>query len=232
MVRPPWPGAQVGGEAADAILVDNISRVMARIDTIRSQVGMPADRGRFQAVLDSQMTIGSTDVVAMGSVRPVTSVPVAVPHGGVMSASELQAYLSQNGVEDRNGRLDQSELSPISGGWGERNYALLPPAASAYEQMRAAAAAEGVELQVIDAYRSWEVQARAYEDYLAGRKKEHVVAPGTSQHGNGLAVDFTDGAIIGRDDHEWKWLQDNARRFGWYPISNETWHWEFRGVGA
>ena len=27
-------------------------------------------------------------------------------------------------------------------------------------------------------------------------------------------------------------LVDNARRFGWYPISNETWHWEFRGTGA
>jgi hypothetical protein len=216
---------------ADGFDVDNISAVMARIDSIRAQVGMPANRGAFQAALDTQMTIGSTQIVAAGTVRQASSVR-AVPGTGIMTAAQLGTYLQQHDVEARNGRLDRSELQTISGGWGERDYALLPPAATAYEQMRSAAAADGIDLQVIDAYRSWEVQAAAYEAYLAGRKKEHVVAPGTSEHGKGMAIDVTDGAIIGTDDPEWRWLQDNARRFGWYPISNETWHWEFRGTGA
>lgn len=217
--------------------MENISRVMARIDSIRAQVGMPVSTGGFAAVLDTQMTIGSTDMVAQGSVRPIASIPAGPatflpPPNGVITAAELDAYVSSHALEDRNGRLDTSELTPISGGWGDRNYALIPPAATAYEQMRTAAAADGIDLQVIDAYRSWEVQAGAYEDYLAGRKKEHVLPPGTSEHGKGMAVDFTDGAIIGDDDPAWHWLQQNAHRYGWYPISNETWHWEFRGLGA
>jgi LAS superfamily LD-carboxypeptidase LdcB len=98
--------------------------------------------------------------------------------------------------------------------------------------MRAAAAADGIDLQVVDAYRSWEVQAAAYEDYLAGRKNANVLPPGTSEHGEGLAVDFTNGAILDEGDPEWRWLQQHGREYGWYPISNETWHWEFRGMGA
>ncbi len=217
--------------AVDRFDVDNISAVMARIDSIRAQAGIPAGRGSFQAALQTQMTVGSTQMVAAGTVRQA-SAPPAVPVNGILTAAQLDTYLQERNVEARNGRLDRSELQTISGGWGERDYALLPPAATAYEQMRSAAAADGIDLQVIDAYRSWEVQAAAYEAYLSGRKKEHVVAPGTSEHGKGMAIDVTDGAIIGSDDAEWRWLQDNARRFGWYPISNETWHWEFRGVGA
>lgn len=227
----PTDDTQVPGPLADGFDVDNISAVMARIDTIRSQVGMAASTGSFQAALDTQMTIGSTQMVAAGTVRQSTN-PPAVPVNGIMTAAQLDSYLQQHDIEARNGRLDRSELQTVSGGWGERDYALLPPAATAYEQMRSAAAADGIDLQVIDAYRSWEVQAAAYEAYLSGRKKEHVVAPGTSEHGKGMAIDVTDGAIIGRDDAEWRWLQDNGHRFGWYPISNETWHWEFRGTGA
>ncbi|MDH4118004.1 MAG: D-alanyl-D-alanine carboxypeptidase family protein [Acidimicrobiia bacterium] len=202
--------------------MENISRVMARIDVIKSQIGVPA--GGFQAALDAQMTV--IDPV-METRRPTMGVSTRV--SGTPLSAEVSEYVRTHSLDERNGRLDPSELVGISGGWGDRDYALIPPAADSFERMRRAAALDGIDLRVIDAYRSWEVQAAAYEDYLAGRKKEHVLPPGTSEHGKGMAVDFTNGAIIGRDDPEWHWLSANAREFGWHPISNESWHWEFRG---
>ena len=96
--------------------------------------------------------------------------------------------------------------------------------------MRTAAAADGINLQAIDTYRTWESQDNAYQGLVPGDKPANVLPSGTSQHGLGLAVDVTNGHIIGVDDPEHAWLCDNAARFGFYPISNESWHWEFRGV--
>lgn len=79
--------------------MDNISRVMARIDTIRSQVGMPANPGQFQAALDTHMAPASLQMTAMGSVRPVAT--VALPVNGVMSAVQLDSFVEQHGVYDR-----------------------------------------------------------------------------------------------------------------------------------
>jgi D-alanyl-D-alanine carboxypeptidase len=211
--------------------MEGISRALARIDTIRQQVGMPAP-GSFQATLDTRLAV-TTINPTMQAERPAVvrfdTVPASAGQG-IMSDSELDEYLRSHGIEERNGRLGLDELQSIGGGWDGRSMSLLAPAADAWEAMRAAAAADGIDLQIVDGYRSWEVQAAAYEEYLAGRKPANVAPPGTSEHGNGLAVDVTNGSIIDASDAEWRWLQDNARRFGWNPISNETWHWEFRGV--
>lgn len=147
----------------------------------------------------------------------------------VATAADLAEYLEIRDISDRNGRLDLSELTAVSGSWDGEGY-LLPPAASAWEEMRAAAAADGIDLQAVDLYRTWESQNNAYQAHLRGDKTANVLPPGTSQHGVGLAVDITNGHIVGVGDPEHAWLRDNASRYGWYPISNESWHWEFRGV--
>jgi zinc D-Ala-D-Ala carboxypeptidase len=226
---------------------------MARIETIRSQVAMPS--GSFHDALSAQMAApGTVSPTAAANRTPLGPAPAGPALGigagigegvglgpavgpawgatstGIASAAQLDDYLRSHSIEDRNGRLDPSEVTPVSGGWDGRDMALLAPAAESWEAMRADAARSGIDLRMIDAYRSWEVQAGAYEDYLAGRKKANVLPPGTSEHGNGLAVDVTNGAIIDTSDPEWAWLRDNAQRYGWYPISNESWHWEFRGI--
>jgi D-alanyl-D-alanine carboxypeptidase len=176
------------------------------------------------------MTLGvmlGMPTVTGGDIGPMY--PPVPPVAGIMSAAELDAYLAVHNVEARNGRLADGEVMAVSGGW-TGSARLLPPAGAAWEEMRAAAAIDGVDVKVIDSYRTWESQARAYEAHLRGEKKANVLPPGRSEHGNGLAVDVTNGAIIGRDDAEWAWLHANASRFGRYPISNETWHWELRGT--
>lgn len=240
--------------------MEGIAHVTARIREIQSRVESPSVPGQFQAVLDRSLAEGAAgagNAHGSGSERPGAdialttwqSVPATTigtmlgmpsivepfaarslpPVEGIMARAELDAYLATHGITGRNGRLADGDLVAVSGGWNG-SAKLLPPAAAAWEEMRAAAAADGIDLKVIDSYRTWESQARAYDAHLRGEKAANVLPPGTSEHGNGLAVDVTNGSIIGRDDAEWTWLQDNATRFGWHPISNETWHWEFRGV--
>lgn len=152
-----------------------------------------------------------------------------VADGSVMTSEELSRYMTTNGIEARNGRLRPDELAAVSGSWHGTGK-LLAPAAEAWELMRSAAERDGIELQAIDTYRTWESQERAYKAHLAGEKKANVLPPGTSRHGAGLAIDVTNGHIVDRNDREWQWLDANGRSFGWHPISNEAWHWEFRGV--
>lgn len=222
--------------------MDSIASALSRVEQLQSRLGVDRRQSGFGQLLDAQLqrepspsqTVvggGFTTFGAVfngGSVIPVATAP---PVDGILSAGQLERYLEANRIEVRNGHLTDRDLVAVDGGW-HGSARLLPPAAEAWTRMRAAAAAEGVDLFAIDSYRSWESQDRAHREHLAGRKTANVLAPGTSEHGVGLAVDVTNGAIVGPGDREWEWLQDNARRFGWYPISNESWHWEFRGIGA
>ncbi len=170
--------------------------------------------------------------VTLGMMLGISSGPSIAPRSSaIATAAELTEYLEAHNITARNGRLDDAELASVTGAWFGRGY-LLPPAATAWEEMRAAAAADGLDLQATDFYRSWESQNNAYQKHLRGEKKANVLPPGTSEHGVGLAVDITNGHIIGRNDPEHAWMRANGAAFGFYPISNETWHWEFRGVGA
>lgn len=171
-------------------------------------------------------------VVTLGMMLGLSTSPTTIaPSGSVFSAAELADYLAVHNVTERNGRLQPGELVEISGTWTGSG-SLLPPAAQSWEEMRAAAAADGIDLQAIDTYRSWESQDRAHQAHLRGDKAANVLPPGTSEHGKGLAVDVTNGHIVGVGDPEYTWLRNNAVHYGWYPISNESWHWEFRGTNA
>lgn len=173
--------------------------------------------------------LGSSGVT-LGVMLGITGNPtIAARSATVVRSADLAEYLSVRGIESRNGRLRPDELTAVSGGWND-SATLLPPAATAWEEMRAAAATAGIDLKAIDTYRSWETQERAYQAHLRGEKAANVLPPGKSEHGNGLAVDVTNGHLVGVGDREYTWLRSNATQYGWYPISNESWHWEFRGT--
>jgi D-alanyl-D-alanine carboxypeptidase len=160
----------------------------------------------------------------------ISAMPTVADRSGTVARSdELASFLQVGNIEARNGRLATTELTAVTGAWNGTGY-LLPPAADAWEEMRAAAAADGVDLQAIDTYRSYEVQEGAYQAHLRGEKAANVLPPGESEHGNGLAVDITNGHLVGVGDREYTWLRTHAAQYGWFPISNESWHWEFRGV--
>lgn len=54
--------------------------------------------------------------------------------------------------------------------------------------------------------------------------------PGTSQHEQGLAIDFTqDGRVLNRGSSAFGWLQANASKYGLYNLPSEPWHWSTTG---
>lgn len=93
--------------------------------------------------------------------------------------------------------------------------------AEAYRQMKAAAAAAGVHLQIVSGWRTMEQQRYLYNLYLSGRGNL-AARPGYSNHQSGLALDLnTRGAGV----HNW--LNNNGARFGFRrTVPSEIWHWE------
>ena len=112
-----------------------------------------------------------------------------------------------------------------------------------------AARADGVELRVVSAYRSYRRQAALYERAIGrhGPDQQWVAAPGTSAHQLGTTVDFADAAMAHVVEQsfaatdEARWLEANARRFGFvrsYTEENVPWSgyrpepWHYRHLPA
>lgn len=133
----------------------------------------------------------------------------------------------------------------------KRTYELRREAADAWRRMHAAARADGVELRVISAFRSFEYQRGVYADAVRrmGPDQNSVAKPGHSEHQLGTAID-----IAGDDDQTvlqtafgetaaGKWLAARAPEFGFaisYTAANrattgyipEPWHYRYVGANA
>jgi peptidoglycan hydrolase-like protein with peptidoglycan-binding domain len=54
--------------------------------------------------------------------------------------------------------------------------------------------------------------------------------PGRSMHEQGLAIDFQhNGQSLGATSPAFRWLAQNASRFGFYNLPSEPWHWSVNG---
>lgn len=119
-----------------------------------------------------------------------------------------------------NGYLSDSQLIDVGGGF--RIQAGAP--AAAWQRMVAAAAADGVTIGLVSAYRTYQEQQALVDDLgLWSPTNPGAAAPGTSNHGLGLAVD-----VDRRNPGTMDWLNQNAERYGWVAnVSNEPWHFEY-----
>lgn len=114
------------------------------------------------------------------------------------------------------------------------------------EAMLNKARSDGVNLYVLSAYRSFEVQknVKARHAVIYGTAANRFSADqGYSEHQLGTTVDLTThktGATLSgfEKDPAYEWLRNNAHKFGFtlsYPPDNnfyifEPWHWRFVGV--
>lgn len=125
-------------------------------------------------------------------------------------------------------------------------------AAQALLAMQRAAAADGVDLVVLSAFRSIALQKQLFFDVKSeraqsARQRARVSAPpGFSEHSTGYAVDLGDGRAPGTnlsaafaDTAAFRWLQAHAARHHFvlsFPennsqgVSYEPWHWRFEGT--
>jgi D-alanyl-D-alanine carboxypeptidase len=116
-----------------------------------------------------------------------------------------------------------------------------------------AASADGISLTPISTYRNVSLQRTNFRNLFqrqidSGYSPEAafdyaaswIAPPGTSEHNAGVAVDFNSTSLAFDQTAEFRWLRDNAHRFGFilrYPentehitgIRYEPWHFRFVG---
>lgn len=126
-------------------------------------------------------------------------------------------------------------------------------AADAFHQMVDKAAADGIELKMTTAYRSYDFQKILFDSYVEKEGEEaanqYSAKPGQSEHQTGLSVDVSSPSVdyqLSNDydkTEEGKWLADNAHRFGFiirFPKGKEEitgyqyepWHIRYVGLAA
>ncbi|MGO1060456.1 M15 family metallopeptidase [Planococcus sp. FY231025] len=127
-------------------------------------------------------------------------------------------------------------------------------ARAAFESMKKAAKADGIDLHAFSTYREFARQKVLYEGYVAKDGQQaadrYSARPGFSEHQTGLAFDIGEA---GQEQH-WastsfgataggKWLKANAHKFGFilrYPegaesltgYMHESWHFRYVGTAA
>ncbi|MEK0179107.1 MAG: D-alanyl-D-alanine carboxypeptidase family protein [Oscillatoriales cyanobacterium] len=141
-----------------------------------------------------------------------------------------------------------SDLVAVTGDGGIK---LRKAAATKYQEMANAAAAQGIYFAPISGFRSLEDQQHVFFDVKAERKQdvskraEVSAPPGYSEHHTGYAIDLGDGSVPSanlstsfEDTPGFKWLEANATSFSFemsFPknnrqkVSYEPWHWRFVG---
>ena len=144
--------------------------------------------------------------------------------GGDVAASPPVTYTGENG------KLAPDQLGDVGNG-----KQLRADAAAAFLRMQAAAAADGVNIQVSSGYRSYTHQNNLFQNALRkygsrAAARKWVAPPGSSNHGWGIA--FDEGTIYGGKERtrQYRWLNANAAKYGfWQRMSWEPWHWEYKG---
>lgn len=128
---------------------------------------------------------------------------------------------------------------------------LRPDAAERFIEMERAAAAAGVPLVPLSAFRSRSVQNSLFFDVKADRNQSSIdrarvsAPPGFSEHSTGYAIDIGDESQPQANlsptfskTKAYRWLKDNAARFQYvlsFPeknpqgVSFEPWHWRYEG---
>lgn len=130
----------------------------------------------------------------------------------------------------------------------------------AFNEMQAAAEADGVSMIIFSGYRSYSYQEEVYareSSLYPQRASSQSALPGHSEHQLGSAIDIAWpgvglGIVDGRNDMLYAWLEGNAHRFGfvisypyreadewpyhnrWIPLLTEYVHepWHLRFLGA
>jgi flagellum-specific peptidoglycan hydrolase FlgJ len=163
----------------------------------------------------------------------------ALTDGGYAESNygtNLIKFIKQNGLDEYdvankpkistgdNGKLSAGELVNIGNGMK-----LEPAAAADYLNMEKAANADGIQFNVTDAYRPYEIQDAIFDwdrYNRTGEKKKKgtntaAALPGTSNHGWGKAIDVFPASAQ-------QWIKKNGYKYNWSWYEGksvgEPWH--------
>jgi len=198
--------------------MEGLAAVQARIAAIEATFDALAGRttsvararsgSSFATALDT--ALGATGAWGTGALTPAQRLAPG-RYGRLEPPAELAAY--------GNGRIPLDALEPI----GVGSHRLYGPAARAFRQMAADAAADGVTIGVTDSYRDYAAQVRLAQQKGLYSEGGLAATPGTSNHGWGLSLD------LDLDDRALAWMRENAWRYGFVEdVPREPWHWTYR----
>jgi len=142
-----------------------------------------------------------------------------------------------------NGQLTSTSLEPC----GIRSFVLEREAARSMRALIKKARRDGIPLSATGTYRSYQAQVNLFlrrynnvpretrHEFWRGKnwwlkpKVAGAAVPGTSNHGWGLAVDFSErrlGVERPLSARTLSWLTKNGPAFGWWnTVKSENWHW-------
>jgi GH24 family phage-related lysozyme (muramidase) len=170
--------------------------------------------------------LGPEKRTALSAARAANEAAAAgAPTGGppMLAPPTPGAGMAAGDKSGQNGMLPADRLASV----GVGQHKAQPVAAEAFKAMRAAAAADKVDLGITDSYRSYAAQVD-----VKRRKPNLAATPGKSNHGWGLAFDMSFGSNMNTPGY--KWMVQNAAKFGFKgPLQRpfEAWHWEYVGGG-
>jgi len=151
------------------------------------------------------------------------SVSQSASQTGGTSLAAASSQLNADGIPTSlagygNGLIPESSLAPLTGS-SERMWA---PAAQHLNELMADAKKAGVSISVTDGYRSYDDQVAVAKEKGLYTQGGLAAAPGTSEHGWGLAVD------LGLDATSQAWMKQHAKEYGFVDnVPRESWHWQF-----
>lgn len=184
--------------------------------------------------------VGPTATSILATASQGSSVPASLAQAvspedrtvAAASRSEERTSLTASGCDimklptGSNGNLSKDGLCEL---WGSGKYARADAADALTALNEAYKAKYGVDMALTDGYRTLSSQVS-----LKSTKGGLAATPGKSEHGWGLAVDFSTETY--QSPAKFAWLKKNAPLFGWdNPAwaraggsgAFEPWHWEF-----
>ncbi len=149
----------------------------------------------------------------------------------------------ENGIVYINGVLIANKTYALPEDYNPNG--LHPDAKAAFEQMKEAAAAEGISLKIVSGYRSYSQQSKTYNNYVSRDGQDladrYSARPGHSEHQSGLAMDINACENWFADSPEGIWLAAHCAEYGFiirYPKDKEAetgymyepWHIRYLGT--
>ena len=217
-----------------------------------------------QSISSSQSTSAQTDSSASADTSPQSQ--QTEQNGESSSQSQQMVDVSTTTNTNDWRMILANKNTPLPEGYSpelttlkDSTLQMQTEAAEAFDQMREAANATGLNLMACSTYRSVERQTELFNAEIEKWKKQGmsqqqaeekaatvVMIPGCSEHNTGLAVDV--GSITNQrveedfeKEPEFAWLQQHAAEYGFilrYPkdkqaitgVTYEPWHYRYVGV--
>ena len=208
-----------GGSTVDGLagVTARIAEIQSRISALSAPARSAASGAGFSGALAEAVAATSTAGAGPSSATgpaAASGLPRTARASTAMTADGVPLDLA---IYD-NGKVPAGALSPI----GVGGHRLWAPAATAFQQMAAAAARDGVDFGVTDSYRSYEQQVDLAERKGLYSEGGLAAKPGTSDHGWGRSLD------LDLDAEALAWMRANGAAHGFIEDTpREPWHWTF-----